>query len=131
MSRLNIASAIAQWAEETFSLPITIYVDEIPETESDCACLRYDPAPAAERRFTDGTRLLSWNLTLYTRCKNAQDALFYAQDITEKLDGASVECNEKVTADCEAVTLAQFIDIDAKGYTMYSASIKCTYLEGE
>ena len=31
--------------------------------------------------------------------------------------------------DCEAVTLPQFIDTDAKGYTTYAESVKCTFLE--
>lgn len=126
--KLNIVDVIGTWVEKSLELPFTIYSDLIPDAESDGACLRHDPAPAAEKRFNDGTRLISWQLTFYVRCKNSDDALAYAKDITDKLDGATVTSGE-TEIDSEATTLPQFIDTDAKGFTTYSASIKCTYLE--
>ena len=128
MMQSNIAEKISKWVEEALALPFTIYCDLIPDEDADGACIRHDPTPAAERRFADGTRLVAWNFTFYTRCKNAADALAYTKAITDKLDGATVESGE-LKIDCEAVTLPQFIDADAKGFTTYSASIKCTYLE--
>lgn len=126
--RLNITDIVSEWVENELELPFTIYSDLIPDEDNDGACLRHDPAPAAEKRFTDGTRQVTWNLTFYVRCKNSVDALAYAKDITDKLDGATVT-SDGTKIDCEATTLPQFIDMDAKGFTTYSASIKCTYLE--
>ena len=55
MSTLNVANIVNAWVEEKLELPFTIYNDVIPDTDNNAACLRYDPAPAAERRYTDGT----------------------------------------------------------------------------
>ena len=70
MSALNVSNIVNDWIEKKLNLPFTIYNDVIPDTSDNAACLRYDPAPAAERRYTDGTRLLKWNLTYYVRNKN-------------------------------------------------------------
>lgn len=130
MSGLNVANIINEWVENKLSLPFTIYNDVIPDSTGDAACLRYDPAPAAERRYTDGTRLLKWNLTYYIRCKNRTDARDYAYNITEILDGAEITDQASgVKIECEAQTLPQFISLDDKNNTIYSAAITVTYLE--
>lgn len=130
MSRLNVANIVNAWVENRLSLPFTIYNDLIPDTQNNAACLRYDPAPAAERRYTDGTRLLKWNLTYYIRNSNRASAREYADIITATLDGAIVtDAETGMTINCEAQTLPQFIGIDEKNNTTYSAAIVCTYLE--
>ena len=128
MIQSKIAETVSEWAEKALDLPFTIYCDLIPDEDADGACIRHDPTPAAEKRFTDGTRLVAWNFTFYIRCKDAAKAKDYGKRIVDELDGATVESGE-LKIDCEAVTLPQFIDADAKGFTTYSASIKCTYLE--
>ena len=130
MSALNVANIVNDWIEKKLNLPFTIYNDVISDTSDNAACLRYDPAPAAERRYTDGTRLLKWNLTYYVRNKNRTKAREYADEITAKLDG--VEITDETSGVCiqiEAATLPQFISIDEKNNTIYSAAIVCTYLE--
>lgn len=130
MSTLNVASIINTWVENELDLPFTIYNDVIPDTANNAACLRYDPAPAAERRYTDGTRLLKWNLTYYIRNSDKAKAREYADTITATLDGAVIpDATSGVYINCEAQTLPQFISIDEKNNTIYSAAIVCTYLE--
>lgn len=125
----NAAEIICEWIEQKKALPFTIYTDLIPDEDSDGACIRHDPAPAAEKRFLDGSRLVSWQLTFFVRCQNAENARRYATEITGTLDGAEITGSDGIKMDCEAATQPQFIDSDAKGFTTYSASIKCTYLE--
>ena len=130
MSTLNVASIVSAWVEDALDLTFKIYNDMIPDTTANAACLRYDPAPAAERRFQDGTRLLKWNLTFYIRNKDRSKAREYADLITKTLDGAIVHDNgSNVDINCEAATLPQFINVDEKNNTVYSAAIVCTYLE--
>lgn len=130
MSSLNVSNIINEWVEQELTLPFTIYNDVMPDSTGDAACLRHDPAPAAERRYTDGTRLVKWNLTYYIRCKNRTHAWVYAYNITEKLDGVEITDQASgVKIECEAQTLPQFISLDDKNNTIYSAAIVCTYLE--
>lgn len=128
MIQSRIAETVSAWAENALDLPFTIFCDLIPGEDADGACIRHDPTPAAERRFSDGSRLVSWNLTFYTRCRNADDAREYGKRIVDTLDGATVE-GGGLKIDCEAATLPQFIDTDAKGFTTYAASITASYTE--
>jgi len=129
MIQSKIASAISAYVEKTLQLPFTIYCDLIPDEAADGACVRHDPTPAAEERYNDGTRLVAWNFTFYTRCKNAANAREYGKQIVDTLDGATVLSAENIKIECEAVTLPQYIDTDAKGFTTYAESVKCTFLE--
>ena len=130
MSALNVANIVNAWVEEKLDLPFTINNDVIPDTKDNAACLRCDPAPAAERRYTDGTRLLKWNLTYYIRNKDRSKAREYASLITAALDGAEIPDEASgVVIETEAATLPQFITTDEKNNTIYSAAIVCTYLE--
>jgi hypothetical protein len=130
MSSLNVANIINTWVETELSLPFTIYNDVMPDSTGDAACLKHDPAPAAKRRYTDGSRLVKWNLTYYVRNKNRTKARDYADEITAKLDGAEITDQASgVKIECEAQTLPQFISLDDKNNTIYSAAIVCTYLE--
>lgn len=130
MSALNVSNIVNDWVEKKLNLPFTIYNDVIPDTNDNAACLRYDPAPAAERRYNDGTRLIKWNLTYYIRNKDRTKAREYADKITAQLDGAEIhDPASGVCIQIEAATLPQFISIDEKNNTIYSAAIVCTYLE--
>ena len=129
MIQSKIAETISAWVENALELPFTIFCDLIPDEDADGACVRHDPTPAAEKRFTDGTRLVAWNFTFYTRCKDAENAREYGKQIVDKLDGATITSTDNIQIDCEAVTLPQFIDTDAKGFTTYCESVKCTFLE--
>ena len=129
MSVLNVANIINAWAESALHLRQHIQNDVMAET-GDAVCLRYDPAPAAEKRYIDGSRLLKWNLTYYVRNKNRTHARNLADDLTAILDGAEISDQASgVTITCEAQTLPQFISVDEKNNTIYSAAISCTYLE--
>lgn len=129
MIQSKIADTISQWVEEALLLPFTIFCDLIPDADTDGACIRHDPTPAAEQRYMDGSRLVSWNFTFFTRCKNAAEAREYGKRIVDILDGATVTSTDQIKIECEAVTLPQYIDTDAKGFTTYSQSVKCTFLE--
>lgn len=129
MIQSKIAETISAWVEIALELPFTIFCDLIPDEDADGACIRHDPTPAAEKRFIDGTREVSWNFTFFTRCKDAENAREYGKQIVDKLDGATIESTDNIQIDCEAVTLPQFIETDAKGFTTYSQSVKCTFLE--
>ena len=126
--KLNIVDVICSRIERLLELPFTVYSDLIPEAENDGACLRREPTPAYEKRFLDGSRLISWNLTFYVRCKDSDNAVFLLKSIIDSLDLKEIETDETKIF-CEAVTLPQFIENDSKGFTVYSASIKCTYTE--
>lgn len=125
----GIAEAVCERAEKSLGLPFKIYCDIIPSAETDGACIRHDPTPAAERRFTDGSRLVSWNLAFYVREKDANRAREHAKAIVDMLDGATVTCADGTEAYCEAATLPQFIDVDEKDFTTYSATITASYSE--
>lgn len=129
MIQSKVAETISAWVETALNLPFTIYCDLLPTEAADGACIRHDPTPAAEERYNDGTHLVAWNFTFYTRCKDAADAREYGKKIVDTLDGATVISTENIKIDCEAVTLPQFIDTDAKGFTTYAESVKCTFLE--
>ena len=90
MTCINVANIINEWIEQKLVLPFRIDNDVIQQPTGDAACLRHDPAPAAEKRFTDGSRLVKWNLTYYIRSSNRNKARQYAYDITDALDGAIV-----------------------------------------
>ena len=122
-----MANIINNWVENALNLRFQIQNDVMAET-GDGVCLRYDPAPAAERRYNDGTRLLKWNLTYYVRNKNRTTARELADRLTATLDGAEITASG-IKIDCEAQTLPQFISVDDKNNTIYSAAISCTYLE--
>jgi len=125
----NIAERISEWIEKKLALPFSVYMDLIPDTEKDGACIRHDPAPAAEKRFIDGSRFVSWNFTFFIRCKNAANAREFTKSIIDTIDGKTIGDCEYESLYIEALTLAQYIDTDSKGYTTYSTSIKCSYLE--
>lgn len=130
MSVLNVADVVNNWVESKLPLPFTIYNDVIPDAADNAACLRYDPAPAAERRYIDGSRMLKWNLTYYIRNKNRSSAREYANRITGMLDGVEIHDEESgVDIYTESATLPQFISVDEKNNTIYSAAIVCTYME--
>ena len=126
---LSISNIINKWVKEALQLPFSISNDQILDETKDGACLRYDPAPAAERRYGDDSRLISWNMTYYIRCKKAAEARAYAYDITNRLDGETITDTAQTQLEIEAQTTPQFIEKDDKGYTTYSAAIVCTYLE--
>lgn len=130
MSSIDVANTVCAWVENALSLPFTIYNDLIPDAESDGACLRHDPAPAAERNFSDRSRLVKWNLTFYVRCLNSKSARDYAKQIIDKLHEAAItDPDTGILIDCEASTLPQFISTDDKKLTTYSAAITCEYME--
>jgi hypothetical protein len=127
---LNVSEVINAWVEDELHITAPIYNDVIPDTTNDAACLRYDPAPAAEERYIDGSRLLKWNLAYYIRNANRSTARSLAGNITEALDGAQItDAVSGITVSVEAQTLPQFITVDDKNNTVYSASIVATYLE--
>lgn len=126
----NVAEIISEWLEEKLDLPFTIYNDLIVNAENDGACIRHDPAPAAERRYNDGTRFVAWNFSFYVRCKKAAEARGIAKQIIDELDGACITANDTEFT-CEAVTLPQFLNTDEKGFTTYTASVRVMYLEAD
>ena len=129
MSTFTVSNIINAWVESQLNLA-QIYNDVIPDTAKNAICLRYEPAPAAERRYTDGTRLLKWNLTYYVRNTKQADARALADKITAALDGAHIyDATSEITIETEAATLPQFISVDEKNNTIYSAAIVATYLE--
>ena len=129
MSTFTVSNTINAWVESQLDLS-QIYNDVIPDTAKNAICLRYEPAPAAERRYIDGTRLLKWNLTYYVRNAKQADARALAYKITAALDGAHIcDATSGITIETEAATLPQFINVDEKNNTIYCASIVATYLE--
>lgn len=130
MSTLNVANVVNAYVEAKLQLGFTIYNDIIPDTDNNAACLRYDPAPAAEDRYIDGTRLVQWNLAYYVRNKNRTTARQYADEITAALDGVQIyDQTSGITVNVEAQTLPQFVTVDEKNNTVYSAAIVARYLE--
>ena len=125
---MNVAEIVAAYAKENVELPFNIYLDLIPDADEDSACVRHDSAAYAERRFTDGTRLVQVQLSIFIRCKDAKVALESAKTVIETLDGSRVDSGG-TKIDLEALTLPQFVEVDAAGYTIYSATITCTYYD--
>lgn len=129
MTKSNTAEIIAEHVEKLLSLPFTIYTDLFADTEKEGMCIRHDPTPCAERRFADGSRLVSWNFTFYVRSGDSEKAREWAKQIIDRLDGTTIERTDGGAIDLEGITYPQFIDTDSKNNTIYSVSIKGTYLE--
>ncbi len=128
--QLDIVDLICAYVETVLEPPFPIYADEMPRAEGDCACLRHDPSPAAERLFQDGSRFLRWNLTFHVRCKSAASARGYAKEILDSLEGKTITDPKTGTrVEAEAATLPQFIGVDEKNQTTYSAAIAARYAE--
>lgn len=130
MILLNVCNIICDWLENKIELPFSITTDIIQDASGDAACIRHDPAPAAERRYNDGTRLLKWSLSIYVRAANRANARHWAEAMAQLLDGEELidpESNIKIST--EAATLPQYISTDAKNFTLYMVTINATYLE--
>lgn len=130
MSTLNISDKVCGYVETKLNLPFTISIDILNDAKDDAACIRHDPAPAAEERYIDGTRRVKWNLSFYIRNKKRDKAREYANDIARALDGVEIVDNEMgVVIFGEAQTLPQFINVDEKNNSIYCVAIVCEYLE--
>ena len=127
---IDVAPVVCDYLEANMELPFALSLDLIQDAEKNGACIRHDPTQAAERSFTDGSRLIVWNLALYVRMKDAAKAREWTNAIIERLDGFTIEDKEKeIEIKCEAVALAQFVDTDDKGMTTYTGSFSAAFLE--
>lgn len=124
----DVANTLCAYLEANIGLPFTVYIDLIP-TDEEGMCIRHDPAPASVKRFIDGTSLVSWNFSIYARTKDASMARQLVGAVIVSVDELRIKDADGVTIDCEAVSLPQFIDTDAKGLTTYTASFKATYTD--
>ena len=129
MKSSELIETICAYIEEQLELPFALYTDALPTEAGDGACIRCDPAAAASREYTDGSRLVTWNLSVYVRCAAAEDAREWAKAIPDALDGAEITSEDDVVIACEAETLPQYIETDAKGAVIYMASFIAGYLQ--
>ena len=120
MSTLNVSNIINAWVENELHLTATIYNDVIPDNANDAICLRYDPAPAAERRYQDGTRLLKWNLAYYVRNKKrdkarslaAAGSIYLSADV-QNTNNLCPETDQSFTASLKALPALNLGDLEA------------------
>lgn len=128
----SVISVIYGFAEkalkDAFGAEAVIFADLIPN-DGEGVCMRHDPAPAAARNFSDGSRTLQWNLTFYARRRKSEEARDWAKAITDFLNGAELAAENGTVVNCEAATLPQFVGVDEKGLTTYAAAITASYLE--
>lgn len=99
----SVAETVCRFLERSLDLPFTIYCDD--------------------------SRLVSWNLAFYVRERDAGAAREHAKAMVDRLDGARITSDNGTEIYCEAATLPQFIDTDAKNFTTYSAAITASYSE--
>ena len=130
MKSSKLIDAVCSYAEEALELPFTLYADMIPDEAGDGACVRCEPASSAARAFCDGSRLVEWKLAVYVRCAASEDAREWAKLIVDCFDGCYIEAEDETVLRCEALTLPQYINVDAKGATVYLASFSVEYLQG-
>lgn len=113
-------------------LGLTIYNDVFADDKAGATDIisRYDPSAAAERRFIDGTRRVEEQLSFYCRSPNATKARDTLDDIIKALDNHHiVRLDDKLSCQCEAVTLPQFVDMSDSGKTTYTCTVKIIYRE--
>lgn len=132
----DLADFIASYIEENVKdrgengkkFPYRLEAEILASSDSDGACIRHDPTPAAERRFIDGSRLVVWNFAIFVRCQNALDALKWARLVINFIDGKELDISGlKVTL--EAQSLPQFVDSDTLGFTVYTATFTVKYMQ--
>ena len=129
---ISPAEIVCDYLEKTVTddaknaLPFRLEVELFANADTDSACIRHDPAPAAEKRFIDGSRIVQWNLSLFVRAKDAREGLKWARLMTDALDGARIE-DDAGAVDCETTALPQFVETDEAGFTIYMSSVSARY----
>lgn len=127
----HIAKTINKWLNETLS--------DIPKIENDVFSVisgkdavfcRYEASAAAEKRFLDGSRNGTQVLSYYYRSTNASKARANLEKIINALDTKDfIPIGEKTSIYCEAVATPQFVEIDEKNSTIYTATVNVDYLQ--
>lgn len=129
MKSSELIEAVCSYAEGQLDLPFVLYADMMPSEAGDCACVRCSPAQAAARAFCDGSKLVEWKLSVYVRCAVSDEAREWAKLIVDCLDDCYIVTSDETVLRCKALTLPQYIDVDAKGATVYLVSFSVEYLQ--
>lgn len=126
----NAIDTVIGYVDSTLKLPFSITYDVI-EGEGEGIAARHSAGKAAEREFTDGSRLVALPMSFYVRMLSAKDARRNALSIAHTLDGAELLSKYGDSIDVEDVTLPQFIGVDAKGLATYEVAVKINYYSGD
>lgn len=128
---LGIAQLVNTWLKNNpgNTLP-DIYNDIFPDTDTDCIVCRHDPSQAVEKRFNDGSRAGTVNLSYHARSDDAKKCRMFLSEIINRLDTQTIiDVSDDTYVECEALTLPQFVTVDDKNNTYYTASVSVEYTQ--
>lgn len=108
-----------------------IWGDVFPEDEGDAVCARMESAPAAERKFLDGTSLEKWAIAFFVRSSDASAARDGAKGIADALDALSLKAEDGTEVFCETESLPLFVETDEKNNTVYSVAVSAECLKSQ
>ena len=128
---IGIAQLVNTWLKNELGGTIPdIYNDIFPDTDGDCVVCRHDPSQAAERRFNDGSRAGTVNFSYHARSEDAKKCRKFLSAIIDTLDTQTIiDVADDAYVECEALTLPQFVTVDDKNNTYYTASVSVEYTQ--
>lgn len=128
---IGIAQLVNTWLKNELGDTIPdIYNDIFPDTDGDSIACRHDPSQAAEKRFNDGSRAGTVNLSYHARSDDAKKCREFLSAILNRLDTETIiDVSDDAYVECEALTLPQFVTVDDKNNTYYTASVRVEYTQ--
>ena len=128
---IGIAQLVNEWVKKQLPANFpTIYNDVFTDADGDSIVCRHDPSQAAEKRFNDGSRAGTVNLSYHARSDDAKRCRMFLSEILNRLDTETIiDVSDDVYVECEALTLPQFVTVDDKNNTYYTASVRVEYTQ--
>ncbi len=130
----NVVVLICDYIQKELPNLPTIYQDVFPDVTGLGVICRYDPSPAVDERFVDGSRHVIASFSFYARVGEGLDPAIARNtlvDIIDVLDTQEIiRIDDMVSVQCEAETLPQFVTVDNNGFTTYTCTVVVEYEEG-
>ena len=122
-----LSEVINNYIIEKLELEEAIYNDVFPTSEGDCVISRFEPSQAKTKEFIDGSSTGECNLGYFVRSSNAASSRDILTSIINCVDNLHLRL-DGLSIDVEAVSLPQFVGVDDKNQTIYTATVKAEYL---
>lgn len=107
---------------------VTLYNDLFPKPESLGVVSIHDPAARIVEEYIDGSADYQLNVSFTARYSNAKTCRETLTNILELLDGARIQdTDDDFLLKINTVANVQFVGIDDKNNSIYSASINVAY----
>jgi hypothetical protein len=134
MNTSSALNTIRTWiaANVSGASSVSIYNDEIPDAEGTAVAIQPSPAPSNVSSYADDgdngipDRRVERTFNFLVRSLSATTARNLAEAIVTAMDMQTLKSGG-TQIDCFSPVLAQFIDCDDKGNSIYSSAITCQY----